>query len=96
MSDERAVIVVCPSGLKIRGMVFRMVSRNASNQEALLAVSNNQGSIDPLQAMLFRSTVPLDINAKTHVIPLSNLNASPLLVPSAISPFVLDGHDIAF
>lgn len=38
------MIVVCPSGLKIRGMVFRMVSRNASNQESLQAVSNNQGS----------------------------------------------------
>ena len=64
------MIVVCPKWVKIRGMVFRMVSRNASNQESLLAVSNNQGSIDPLQAMLFRSTVPLDINAKTHVISL--------------------------
>jgi hypothetical protein len=51
-------------------MVFRMVSRNASNQESLLAVSNNQGSIDPLQAMLFRSTDPLDINAKRPAISL--------------------------
>jgi hypothetical protein len=87
--------------VKIRGMVFRMVSRNASNQESLLAVSNNEGSIDPLQVMLFRSTVPLDINAKnkaskTRHLPQSSLNAIPLLVPSAISPFVLGEHDIAF